>query len=248
MKEKISASYMTPHQSMIAAAVFVGVFVLWFFWAALDIPSPFALLAHRDAAPWVQAIGSLIMVGIAVFTFYAGESRREVERQEEKKLDLDEAKFFLLRNGKSFTGIYSYAFTNQMIYYDPNHRGKGNTLFYYPAVNLFSKIYPQIENLYGEFNEFMQMQVPMGVPRACIEHIDKHQRLVSQLFSIINSNRLHIERIKEICERPGKIIQYHEIEIFEEMDRDLEIYIPHLKRLNLELVDAQNSLLKLFRD
>lgn len=248
MKKQISARCMTPNQSMVAAAAFVGVFVIWFLWVALDIPPPFTLLAHRDAATWVQAIGSLVMVGISVFIFYAGESRREAERHEEKRLDLDEARFFFLRNGNSFTSIYAYAFTNYMIYYNPNHRGKGQTLFYYPAVNLFSKIYPEIEKLYREFNEFMQMQVPMGVPRTCIAHIDKHQRIVNQLYTIIESNRLHIERIKTICNRPGKIIDYYELESLSEMDNVLEYYIPHLKKLNLELVDAQNDLLKLFRD
>ena len=245
--KKIKIEGMTPNQSMVAAALFIGFFATWFFWNALEFPTLIELLRHKDAAAWVQAIGALIMVGLTVALFYLGEYRRNEERLEEKKLEMDEAKFYFLLNGASFTTIYTYPLPNQFTFYDPNKIGERGTILHYPAVFLFMQVYPQLEKLHAEFQEFMIMQVPLGVPRLCVSHIEGHRRVVSQIYNVVTANKFYIDKIEEYKDIRGLSIDGYDQIIFEEMEVVLKYYIPHLQRLTSELKEVHESLLAFMR-
>jgi len=68
MSEKKNNSWpMTRQQSFIAAAVFVGFFVLWFLWAAVG-PSVICWIEdHPGIASWVQAVGSISAIWFAFY-------------------------------------------------------------------------------------------------------------------------------------------------------------------------------------
>lgn len=197
-----------------------------------------------NIASWVQAIGALIMVGISVSIFVIGENRRNEEKKEERDLLIDEAKFYLLRHGSAFLGIYTYAFSSQLIFYRPENRGRGNTLFHFPAVSLFIHMIPQIQQLHAEFQEFMQMQVPMGVPKLCVGHIHQHYSIVTLINNILDSNKLNVEKIRTLEKSRNTAYEQPELSILEEMEDHLSLYVPHLIKLNNELKIAHEKMLK----
>lgn len=197
-----------------------------------------------NIASWVQAIGALIMVGISVSIFVIGESRRNKEKEEEMKLLVDEAKFFLIRHGSAFTGVYTYAFGNQLAFYKPDRSGEGKSLASFPAVTLFMQVIPQIERLHADFQEFMQMQVPMGVPKLCISHIHKHCTLVSQINSILDANRHNVQKIIELQKSYFCNLDDYELIMVKELEEQLGMYIPYLVKYNNELKNAHETMLK----
>lgn len=197
-----------------------------------------------NIASWVQAIGALIMVGISVSIFVIGESRRNKEKDEEMKLLVDEAKFFLLRHASAFIGVYTYAFGNQLEFYKPERRGSGQNLASFPAVTLFMQVTPQIERLHADFQEFMQMQVPMGVPKLCISHIHKHCTIVSQINNILDVNRLNLQKIIELKQSYFCDLDDNSLMIATELEENFSMYIPYLVKYNNELKNAHETMLK----
>jgi hypothetical protein len=221
--------------SFIGASIFVSFFVLWFLWKVLELPSIFALLAMDDAAAWVQAIGSLILVGVTVFLFFAGESRRNIEKDAERKIDIDKAKLFLLQNGNVFGEIEVFSKLNQIHYYDDSRRGEGSNLFYYPALDYFYVEYESIKKLCWEFEVFMQMQVPIGVPELCVPYVFEQQKIIRQISNFVREDRKAINDLLRLKASRKRSFENYELLWVAEIDYEFSCSIPMLKKLINEL-------------
>ena len=200
-----------------------------------------------NIASWLQAIGGLIMVGITVALYYLGEKRRDEERSEEKQLEVDEAKFYFLNHAGLFMSVPTYGITNQINYFKNVGSGRRGNISNYPAVFLFNQIYPQIERLQSELQEFMCMQVPLGIPRMCITHVDKHKRIINEIFSLAALSKFHLDKLEGLSDIRKPFTDEYMVFHLEQAEDHLKHYVPRLQLLTKEFEEVNESLLAFMR-
>lgn len=221
--------------AFLGASVLVAFFVIWFFWKALGWPSVVDLLSENNAAAWVQAVGSLVLVGVTVFLFYAGEKQRKTEKDAERKKDIDKAKMYLLQNGNVFGELEIFVMTNSIRNYDDSRRGEGSNLYHYPALDYYYVEYESIRRICVTYEIFMQMQVPMGVPDLCVSYIYEQQKIIRQISSLVNEERRCIVDLLALKAMRKRSFKTDELLLVAEMDLEFSYTIPLLKNLINEL-------------
>lgn len=89
---------MTPEQSFIASALFVGFFVIWLLWSLLKWPSLIDLLKSNDAANWVQAFGAIAAILVSAYIARSDTRAREKEKIAEHEKEMRRIAFYINRS------------------------------------------------------------------------------------------------------------------------------------------------------
>lgn len=229
--------------AFLGASVLVAFIVIWFFWKALGWPSVIDLLSMKDAAAWVQAVGSLVLVGVTVFLFYAGEKQRKIEKDAERKKDIDKAKMYLLQNGDVFGELEIFVKFNSIHNYDDSRRGEGSNLYHYPSLQYYYDEYESIRRICVAYEIFMQMQVPLGVPDLCVSYIFEQQKIIRKISKLVNDERRFVSDFLAL--KATRIVKFElkHLLLVSEMDLEFSYAIPLLKNLINELKSSYERMM-----
>lgn len=239
---KKSSNQMSSWQALTASTLFVSFFVIWFLWGALDWPSLSVLLKSKDAASWVQAVGSLILVGVTVFIFYIGEEGRKRDKKEDKAKDIDEARIYILSNSNLFSSIEFFLELDDIYQYSGKRVGSPNNIYYYPALNYFLIYKDAVQELNWMYEEFLQMQVPMGVPKLCVVHVYEQYKIIKQINGIFRDDRSFMHELLAIKKRGVRIFDDFELNFISEMDKEFGYSIMYLKKFINDLRLANHKM------
>lgn len=171
MSEKKNRSWpMTREQSFIAAAVFVSFFVLWFLWAAVGDKFICWIGGKSNLSGWVQAIGSLMIVGVTVFLW--SKDRLLMQRKELQEIEIENVKFrtyvasnyYLISSADAVVNNYRLW---HRVMETRKARGLDN---FFPNIYLVKKISVKIKEMESVFSAFLFPYEVQMIP-AC--HLDK---------------------------------------------------------------------------
>lgn len=111
---------MTPEQSLIASALFVGFFVIWFWWGAVGDDFICWIGGKDNLSGWVQAVGAIIALFVTAYIARLDGVHRKKEQNRRDKAEIREIKFHLFKT----------SFWNAFVTYISIYRGfaeyKGN--------------------------------------------------------------------------------------------------------------------------